>query len=139
MESAGGQHIIPALTLFPDAGFDAMAAPPVAPSGSFHFKISDDSRCFDGHFDREPILPGVVHLALALTACAAGRGPNDTRTLTGVKDIRFRRKLRPGDEVEVVLVEGREPFSVRFEIRRGGDPATAGVLLFAPPDDSQHG
>jgi 3-hydroxymyristoyl/3-hydroxydecanoyl-(acyl carrier protein) dehydratase len=126
------------VTLFPEAGFDAIAAPPAGQPGSFHFRLSEDSRCFDGHFDGEPILPGVVHLALALTACAKRHEAGSARVLTGVKDLRFRRKLHPGDEVEIVLIDGREPLSVRFEIRCGGELATAGLLLFMPRDDPRH-
>jgi hypothetical protein len=126
------------LTLFPDAGFDAIAVPPAAPSGSFHFRLSEFSRCFDGHFDGEPILPGVAHLALALTACAQRHKGGRRRVLTGVQDVRFRRKLGPNEEVEIVLADGREPFSIRFEIRCGRELATAGLLLFAPPDSARH-
>ena len=103
-----------------------------------HFKVSGQSRCFDGHFDDAPTLPGVAHLALVLTACAQQAEGSGRGMLVGVRDVRFRRKLGPGDEVEIVLTAGREPFSVRFDIRCGGESATAGQLLFAPPDEVRH-
>lgn len=128
--------------LFPEAGFDPMPAPIPTPPGarpdSFHFTISDRSRCFDGHFDDAPILPGVVHLALALSACAR-QDPANPRTPSGLRDVRFKRALGPGDAVVVILSEGAEPLSVRFEIRCGDETATVGVLLFAPPDSSHGG
>lgn len=103
--------------------------PSAPPPGSSWFRVSQHSRWFDGHFDGEPILPGIAHLALALAALVRQSGRN--RTLTALRDVRFSRPLRPGDEVEVLLSEGREPFAVRFEIRCQGQRATLGLLVFA--------
>jgi Polyketide synthase dehydratase len=117
-----------ALTLFPRAGFDP-TPPKVADSdGCWHARISESSRCFDGHFDGAPILPGVSHIALALSACATQAGK--TRRLKGVRDVRLKRPLRPGDELEVVLTEGPDGASVKFEIRCRGESVTVGHLDF---------
>lgn len=116
-----------ALTLFPNAGMV-----PIDDSAS-RFSVAEDSRCFDGHFDGAPILPGVAHLALALAACErkAGRA----RVLTGLRDIRFKRPLGPGDEVEIILAGGEQPNSVRFDIRCRGEQASSGLLIFGPEGD----
>ena len=114
-----------------------MPAPLDAPAGSSYFKVSERSRCFDGHFDGAPILPGVAHVALALSACAMQAGR--PLTLTGLRDFRLRRPLKPGDEVEVVLTEGSDPSLVRFEIRCLGESVTVGVLVFKPADDGDRG
>lgn len=95
--------------------------------------LAEASRCFEGHFEGAPILPGVAHLALALSAC--GGEPGRPRVLTGVRDFRLKRPLGPRDQVEVVLADGREPGSVRFEIRCHGEAASVGVLLFAPAQE----
>ena len=50
--------------------------------GARRFSLAEDSPCFDGHFDGAPILPGIAHLALALTACARESG--QARVLTGL-------------------------------------------------------
>jgi len=104
--------------------------PSAPPSDSWWFRVSPQSRWFDGHFDDEPILPGIAHLALALAALYRQAGRD--RTLTALRGVRFSRPLRPGDEVEVLLSEGTEPSSVRFEIRCQGQRATLGLLVFAP-------
>ena len=111
------------MTTFANAGFIRIPAPRNAMPGSSWFRISADSRCFDGHFDGAPILPGVAHLALVLMA------QEDQRVLTGVRDVRFTHPLRPGDEVEVILI-GKELPAIRFEIRWRGKTATSGLLIF---------
>jgi 3-hydroxymyristoyl/3-hydroxydecanoyl-(acyl carrier protein) dehydratase len=124
--------------MFPDAGFQVIGAPTTEEPDTVHFSILHDSRCFDGHFDGEPVFPGVAQIALALRACAV-RDRIEPPALVGVSDLRFKRILRPGDQVEVVLASARAPFSVRFEIRRSADLVTVGVLQFAAIDDPIHG
>jgi 3-hydroxyacyl-[acyl-carrier-protein] dehydratase len=82
-------------------------------------KIPEDSLWFDGHFDGEPILPGVAHLALAIEACANGR------ELKVIRDVRFSLAIYPNDEIDVVA------HGDRFEIRCNGKIATTGTLVFA--------
>jgi 3-hydroxymyristoyl/3-hydroxydecanoyl-(acyl carrier protein) dehydratase len=115
------------LTPFPNAGFE-----PIDESGK-RFRLAENNPCFDGHFDGAPILPGIAHLALALTADAHDAGR--TRTLVGLRDVRFVRPLGPGDEVEVVLTPGRLPRSVRFELRCRCATASSGLLIFAAEDE----
>ncbi len=124
--------------MFADAGFQVVAAPTAGEPDTVRFEIRNDSRCFDGHFDGEPVFPGVAQIALALSACAV-LDRLEPRVLVGVRDLRFKQILRPGDQVEVVLAAARAPFSVRFEIRRSADLVTVGVLLFAALDDPSHG
>jgi 3-hydroxymyristoyl/3-hydroxydecanoyl-(acyl carrier protein) dehydratase len=110
-----------------------MPAHPTAPLRSSRFRLAEASRCFEGHFEGAPILPGVAHLALALSAC--GEEAGRPLVVSGVRDFRISRPLGPGDEVEVVLADGREPSSVRFEIRCRGEAASVGVLVFAPVEE----
>ena len=95
------------------------------------FELAVGGRFFDGHFEGAPILPGVAHLALALAALGNGE-----RALTGVRGVRFKRPLAPGDEVEVVLDESSAGSAVRFEIRCRGEVATSGLLLFESDADA---
>jgi 3-hydroxymyristoyl/3-hydroxydecanoyl-(acyl carrier protein) dehydratase len=125
------------MTLFARAGLNRVLPAVPSPDGGFRFRISESSRCFDGHFDGAPILPGVAHVALALCACVSqARNP---RTLTGVRDVRLKQPLRPGDEVEVVLTEGPDGASVKFEIRCRGESVTVGHLQFDSAGDRNHG
>jgi 3-hydroxymyristoyl/3-hydroxydecanoyl-(acyl carrier protein) dehydratase len=121
------------LSLFPDAGFDPVST---VADGVSRFVVSERSRCFDGHFDGAPILPGVAHVALALSACAEQDGR--ARTLKSLRDLRLKRPLKPGDEVEVVLTASADTTSVKFEIRCLGQVVTTGVLVF-DASDGGHG
>ncbi|HVR42752.1 MAG TPA: hypothetical protein VMS56_04840 [Thermoanaerobaculia bacterium] len=111
---------------FPEAGF--LPLPAAEHPDSSRFRLSERSPLFDGHFDGDPILPGIAHMALALSACEATayRG----RALRALRDLRLTRRIGPGDEVEVVVSEGEEPLSILFEIRCGGESASRGLLIF---------
>ena len=92
------------------------------------FRVSESSPVFDGHFEDEPILPGVAHIALALDVCAE-QEPVVGR-LCGLRDIRFLRPLFPGATVDVIVSEDSDPTAKKFELRSDGCSVTAGVLLF---------
>lgn len=89
--------------------------------------VPTESPLFDGHFPGRPILPGVAELILVAGEMAAA-GPS---ALTGVRHVRFRGLVRPGDELDLVLPEG----SARFELRRGVQPIAGGELDFAVAPD----
>ena len=114
------------------SGLIRIASPSSSSARSAWFRLADDGRCFEGHFDGVPILPGVAHLALAMEALSGAAGGG--RVLGGLRDVKFSRALRPGDEVEVVLTEAVDGRSMRFEIRSRGDLASAGQLVFQSPD-----
>jgi 3-hydroxymyristoyl/3-hydroxydecanoyl-(acyl carrier protein) dehydratase len=117
------------VSAFPDAGFIALPRLTNAPARTSSWRLDEHSRCFEGHFEGRPILPGIAHLALVLSACAEEMG--ETRVLAGLRDLRFKHPLGPGDEVDVILADDRDLASVRFEIRSRGEAASTGVLLFA--------
>jgi 3-hydroxymyristoyl/3-hydroxydecanoyl-(acyl carrier protein) dehydratase len=77
-------------------------------------EIPADSPFFAGHFPGHPILPGIAHLALA----AGDRPPAEVRTL------KLRKPVLPGDVLD--LASELE----RFEIRRGEEVVSNGVLRF---------
>jgi 3-hydroxymyristoyl/3-hydroxydecanoyl-(acyl carrier protein) dehydratase len=121
------------LTSFPDAGLIPIWRNSSASVRSAGFRLANDGRCFVGHFEGAPILPGVAHLALALTT---SQPEGETgRPLAGLRDVRLRRALHPGDEVEVVLTEIAETASMRFEIRCRGELASSGLLIFESGSD----
>lgn len=84
---------------------------------------------FATHFPRKPVLPGVLLLesmgVLAATVC---EGPTSTGwLLSGVRGVRFRHFVGPGDQVEIhVRVTGRHERSVDLSASaRVGDRTVA--------------
>jgi len=84
--------------------------------------VPEGGPLFDGHFPGTPILPGVAELIMIAGALVPG-GPS---LLTGVRHVRFRGLVRPGDELDLVAPDG----STRFELRRRGEPIARGALDF---------
>jgi 3-hydroxyacyl-[acyl-carrier-protein] dehydratase len=121
------------LTSFPRAGFEPVSGPG-GTEASLTVKVPASSRCFDGHFDGAPILPGIAHLALVLDACATRFGvPCE---LTGVGDVRWRRPIRPGEELAITITGELSDPSIRFSIRCGTEIASSGTVMIAAADDA---
>ena len=88
-----------------------------------------DSRCLDGHFPGNPIVPGAVILAYL-----AGRLAETGRALARIERMKFQRVLLPGVPFEVRLTSGAGGGATgdRAEFRDDkGVFATARVVLRA--------
>ena len=95
-----------------------------------------------GHFPGNPIMPGVLMVeALAQTGAVAVLSQEENRgrlaLFAGIDDVRFKRIVRPGDELTLTC----ELETVRGPIGRGRARATVGdelavrgVLTFAVGD-----
>lgn len=94
---------------------------------------------FCGHFPQEHIMPGVLILeamaqvgAVALLTLEENRGK--IALFGGVKNARFRRKVVPGDvlEMECVLTKRRGPVGIgTCTATVGGEIACTAELIFA--------
>ena len=118
--------------MFDSAGLALVASESGEEASSFRFRLSPEGRCFDGHFEGMPVLPGVAHLAMVAIAQAHRSGRE--RDVVAVRDLRFQQTLRPGDEVDVVLSD-RADGAVRFELQRSGVVASSGFVTFATEND----
>jgi 3-hydroxyacyl-[acyl-carrier-protein] dehydratase len=95
-----------------------------------------------GHFPGRPIMPGVLMVeALAQAGAVAVLSEEENRgklaLFAGIDDVRFKRIVRPGDELELTC----DVEQVRGPMGRGrvratvdGDLAVRGVLTFAVSD-----
>jgi len=106
-------------------------------------KVVTEANCA-GHFPGNPIMPGVLMVealaqagAVAVLSEEANRGK--LALFAGIDDVRFRRIVRPGDEL---VLECRLD-SVRGPIGKGrvratvdGDLAVRGTLTFAVSEDA---
>jgi 3-hydroxyacyl-[acyl-carrier-protein] dehydratase len=107
-------------------------------------RIRDDEWYLAGHFPGRPIMPGVLLVeamaqtgAVAVLADEANRGK--LALFAGIDDVRFKRIVGPGDEVELTCELER----VRGPVGRGkatatvdGELAARGTLTFAVTDQA---
>jgi 3-hydroxyacyl-[acyl-carrier-protein] dehydratase len=102
-------------------------------------RVRDDEWFLTGHFPGRPIMPGVIIVeamaqtgAVAVLADEANRGK--LALFAGIDDVRFKRMVLPGDELELTCELDR----MRGPIGRGkatatvdGELAARGTLMFA--------
>lgn len=107
-------------------------------------RIRGDEWYLAGHFPGRPIMPGVLLVeAMAQTGAVAVLADETNRgklaLFAGIDDVRFKRIVEPGDEVELTCELER----VRGPIGRGkatatvdGELAARGTLTFAVADQA---
>ena len=87
---------------------DCVDAIAVAEHIDARWKVTGDEFFLAGHFPSNPIVPGVIQLealaqAGAITLLADGRYEGKLALFGGVEKVRFRRVVRPGDELRLVV------------------------------------
>jgi 3-hydroxyacyl-[acyl-carrier-protein] dehydratase len=104
-----------------------------------HYRVTGEEPFLAGHFPGNPVFPGVLQLealaqAGAIAVLSDARYADKLPLFGGVEDVRFRRIVRPGDEIalEVEL----ERLSARGGWGRGvasvdGEECCRARLLFA--------
>jgi 3-hydroxyacyl-[acyl-carrier-protein] dehydratase len=105
-------------------------------------RVREDEWFLAGHFPGNPIMPGVLMVeALAQAGAVAVLSEEENRgklvLFAGIDDVRFKRIVRPGDQLELVCVLE----TVRGPIGKGavrasvdGELAVRGTLTFAVAD-----
>jgi 3-hydroxyacyl-[acyl-carrier-protein] dehydratase len=105
-------------------------------------RVREDEWFLTGHFPGRPIMPGVIIVeamaqtgAIAVLADEANRGK--LALFAGINDVRFKRMVLPGDELELTCELER----MRGPVGRGkatanvdGELAARGTLMFAVTD-----
>jgi 4-coumarate--CoA ligase (photoactive yellow protein activation family) len=109
--------------------FDAWSFPRVEDGDEVRFRVPDDCGYFRGHFDEQPILPGVVQLQQLALAEARRRYP-ELQALRRIVRVKFKRLISPGETLVLQLARKSET-SVQFTLETdAGTPAASGVLHF---------
>jgi 3-hydroxyacyl-[acyl-carrier-protein] dehydratase len=94
---------------------------------------------FQGHFPNEAVLPGVViteALAQLAGVVFALAGASEISYLAGIKSMRFRRPVVPGDQLTLTAERagGGGGFAeFRVSARVAGQVAAEGILTIADP------
>jgi 3-hydroxyacyl-[acyl-carrier-protein] dehydratase len=101
--------------------------------------VREDEWYLRGHFPGRPIMPGVLIVeAMAQTCAVAVLSEEENRgrlaLFAGIDDVRFKRLVQPGDELELTceLERVRGPIGKgRATAHVGGELAARGTLTFA--------
>ena len=105
-------------------------------------QVREDEWFLTGHFPGRPIMPGVIIVeamaqtgAVAVLADEANRGK--LALFAGIDDVRFKRMVLPGDELELTCELDRMRGPVgrgKATAEVGGELAARGTLTFAVTD-----
>jgi 3-hydroxymyristoyl/3-hydroxydecanoyl-(acyl carrier protein) dehydratase len=88
----------------------------------FAVEVPAASPLFAGHFPGHPILPGVAQLAMVERVL----GP-----LSGVRNVKLRRPVSPGDRLDLRIAGPREDGAARFELSQVGKMVGSGIVLLS--------
>jgi len=106
--------------------------------------VTINEEFFSGHFPEEPIMPGVLIIeamaqvaAIVVGSEAMGRKVKPEERmgyLAGIKEIKFKRPVRPGDRLEIsveIIQKLANLFKVKGEARVDKEICAQGELIFS--------
>ncbi|MHC5209625.1 MAG: hypothetical protein ACYTG2_02780 [Planctomycetota bacterium] len=99
-------------------------------TADFRVTVPADYVFFDGHFEGYPVLAGAVQLHEFVLPCLR-RVLTERFVLTGLSGLKFPRRIRPGDRVEVRLAFEEGASDVDFDLAVDGERCTHGRLALA--------
>ena len=105
--------------------------------------VTINEKFFSGHFPQEPIMPGVLIVevmaqvaAIVVGSEAVGKEAKPEEKmgyLASIKEIKFRRSVRPGDRLEIsveIIQKFANLFKVKGEAKVGKEICARGELVF---------
>ncbi len=101
------------------------------------YTVRGDEYFLQGHFPGNPMVPGVILCEMAAQSAVvlfAEVVEGKTPVFTGIKDVKFRRSVRPGDTVTFTcrLIKQRLPFCfLAAEAYVEGNLCMSGEFSFA--------
>jgi 3-hydroxymyristoyl/3-hydroxydecanoyl-(acyl carrier protein) dehydratase len=85
-----------------------------------------------GHFEGDPIVPAIAILERLVRYHARECWPELDR-LIQIRQLKFRRPVRPGDSLRLHL-ERRSESRVAFRLDRGAERCSTGILQYEAPE-----
>ncbi len=91
-------------------------------------EVPPGSPWFDGHFPRDPTLPGIAQLEMAMDTIRLSR--KSDVSAAGFRKVRFKRVIRPGEKLKIITsVRNVNDGSYAFRILAENELACNGVLF----------
>jgi hypothetical protein len=87
---------------------------------------------FEGHFDGQPVLPGIVQLERLVLRQARRLWP-DLGALERILRLKFSKIIGPGTRIVLTMTRDPRAATVEFVIASSVGPCASGTLRFRPP------
>ncbi len=94
--------------------------------------VPHDLRYFSGHFEGNPVLPGIAQL-IGLAHQRGRETFGDLGREKRIARVKFEAMIRPGDALDLVLERSTsgDEAQLRFTIARGDERCASGVIVYA--------
>ena len=94
---------------------------------SVEIEFPEQSQWAEGHFPGDPLIPAVAQLAVVREALSqTGRGPF---ILTGLKRIKFKARVLPGDRLQLEISPGTAADdSYEYRLLKGRESVGTGFV-----------
>ena len=104
---------------------------------SARVEIDPEAAWFSGHFPGNPIVPGVIQLAMAFELVQASHAAPVRLSL--LRRVRFKQIIRPGDRPDIAVrqnADGGNTYS--FRLMLAADAACTGTLIVEEEREKQN-
>lgn len=91
-------------------------------------RVAADSPWFEGHFPKDPILPGIAQLNMVADLIALAR--EDTIRMKGLSRVKFRKIVRPGEVLDIQVEQRNIENQYAFRIVRDNEDICSGMMFF---------
>ncbi len=87
-----------------------------------------NSPWFSGHFPNNPILPGIAQLKMVVDLIIQSGAGNVC--MTGLSRVKFRKIVRPGEQLDIQVTPGTTDDHSLFRITSGNADVCSGKMHF---------
>ena len=89
---------------------------------------SGNSPWFSGHFPNNPILPGIAQLKMVVDLIK--KSTRESICLTGLSRVKFRKIVRPEEQLDLQITAENKEGSYLFKITSGNEDVCSGKIHF---------
>jgi 3-hydroxyacyl-[acyl-carrier-protein] dehydratase len=86
-----------------------------------------NSPWFSGHFPGDPILPGIAQLKMVVDLIRKQK--NGDCCISGLSRVKFRKIIRPGDQLDIQVLDNDKENQYLFKITCGNEDVCSGKIL----------